>query len=198
MRTGWTIFLWVVAIAIITFIAIYEPLTQSTRERRFQDGIVFQRDPAKVESIRVTTGDNVFEIRRKGDGWQLGPDLKDRADPKLVNHLLQTICGLTYFDRMKASEFKKEDDLAPVRPQPAEAEDRDSRRRRECHALSRQGRRGRLPPLRPSSTMRATCSSSTTKSRTRRFAIRPISAIGASPTSILPGSIASRCGATAG
>jgi hypothetical protein len=113
MKKGTTIFLWVVAIGIVTFAAIYEPLTQSTRERAFRDGIVFERDPARVDTVRVATGSSVFELRRKGDGWQIGPDLKDRADPKVVDKLLKTICSVTYLDRIKASEFKSEDDLAP-------------------------------------------------------------------------------------
>jgi len=107
-----TILLGLLAIAAITFLAIYEPLTNSTRENRaaLRDGLVFHLDPAKVRVIRITTGDRDLEIKRRGNSWQLGMKSKDRADAALVDQLLNAASGLHFFDRIAGREFQKDDD----------------------------------------------------------------------------------------
>lgn len=102
-----TLALGLLALAAIIFLAIYEPLTRSTREIAAADreGVVMRLDPARVEGIRITTGDNHLEIRRRGNDWQLGKKSKDRADKALVEQVLGVVSGLQFFDRIPGSEL---------------------------------------------------------------------------------------------
>lgn len=109
-----TILLCALAIAAIVFLAIYEPLTRSTREHvaAARKGLVLHLDPSKVRAIRISTGVSKFEIKRFGNGWQLGTKSKDRADPALIERMLLAAAGMRYFDRIPGQEFKADSELS--------------------------------------------------------------------------------------
>jgi Domain of unknown function (DUF4340) len=109
-----TLLLCALAIAAIVFLAIYEPLTRSTREHvaAARKGLVLDLDPSKVREIRISTGVNKFEIKRFGNGWQLGTKSKDRADPALIERMLLAAAGMRYFDRIPGQEFKGDSELS--------------------------------------------------------------------------------------
>jgi hypothetical protein len=109
-----TILLCALAIAAIIFLAIYEPLTRSTREELAAErkGLVLQLDPSKVREIRISTGVSKLDIKRTGNGWQLGTKPKDRADSAMVERLLLAATGMRYFDRIEGKEFKADSELS--------------------------------------------------------------------------------------
>ncbi|HET9524305.1 MAG TPA: DUF4340 domain-containing protein [Terrimicrobiaceae bacterium] len=109
-----TILLCALAIAAIVFLAIYEPLTRSTREELAAErkGLVLQLDPAKVREIRISTGVSKLDIKRAGNGWELGTKPRDRADSALVERLLLAAAGMRYFDRIEGKEFKGDSELS--------------------------------------------------------------------------------------
>ncbi|CAN5357712.1 hypothetical protein BH09VER1_BH09VER1_28980 [soil metagenome] len=108
-----TILLCLLAVAAVVFLAIYEPLTESTREHDMavREGLVMHLDPSKVRVIRVTAGENTLEIKRSGNGWRVGQKTKDRADTGLVDQLLKLASGMRFYDRIEGSEFRSDDDL---------------------------------------------------------------------------------------
>ncbi len=106
-----TILFAVLALAAIVFLAIWEPLTRSTREEA-GDRTVLRFDPAKVQEIRILSGDDVVEIKKKDTGWQLGPKTKDRADSAQIAKLLATAGSLEYFDRIDGSELQDNEALS--------------------------------------------------------------------------------------
>lgn len=109
-----TVLLCVLALAAVVFLAIYEPLTRSTRENAAaaRRGLVLNLDPSKVREIRISTGVNQFDIKRVGNGWRLGTKPKDRADSAMVERLLKLAAEMRYFDRIAGSEFKASRDLS--------------------------------------------------------------------------------------
>jgi uncharacterized protein DUF4340 len=109
-----TILLCLIAIGAIGFLAIYEPLTRSTREDLAAErkGLVLDLDPSKVREIRVSTGVSKFDIKRVGNSWELGTKPKDRADAALVKQILTAAAGMQYFDRIEAKEFKSDSALS--------------------------------------------------------------------------------------
>ena len=109
-----TIVLCALAITAIAFLAIYEPLTRSTREEvaATRQGRVLHLDPSKVREIRISTGASKFEIKRLGNGWELGTKPKDRADSALVERVLIAAAGMRYFDRIAGQEFKADSELS--------------------------------------------------------------------------------------
>jgi len=114
MNRATTIILCLAALAAFIFLAIYEPLTTSSREaeQAAQDGLVLHLDPSKVRTIRLVTGDSEVELKRKGGGWQMGPKPKDRADAAIVQQLLMAAGRMRFVDRMDGSEFKKAESLS--------------------------------------------------------------------------------------
>ena len=65
-----------------------------------------------MREIRISTGVNKFDIKRTGNGWQLGTKPKDRADSAMVEELLKSAAEMKYFDRIAAREFKASSDLS--------------------------------------------------------------------------------------
>ncbi len=113
MSRLWTILLGLLAVAAIVFLVIYEPLTSSTREQAMasRDGRVFSFDPAAVREIHLSSSSGELDIKRKGNGWQIGPRPRDRADARLVAQLLKTAANLEFYDRIPASEFRDDSAL---------------------------------------------------------------------------------------
>lgn len=111
MKTRNTIILWTLAILVVGFIAIYDPLTRSTREKANDSVVAVNVDPNRVEVVRIFTGDEVIEIKRHGSGWQMGPDFKDRADSATVAAVLKGLSEMMWFDRIEASEIQETEDL---------------------------------------------------------------------------------------
>ncbi|HEY5704129.1 MAG TPA: DUF4340 domain-containing protein [Terrimicrobiaceae bacterium] len=109
-----TILLCALALAAIVFLAIYEPLTRSTRENvaAAREGLVLRLDPSKVREIRISTGGSTLELKRAGNGWQLGTKSKDRADSALVERMLLAASGMRYFDRIARGELKADSELS--------------------------------------------------------------------------------------
>ena len=109
-----TILLCALAITAIAFLVIYEPLTRSTREdaAAARKGLVLHLDPSKVREIRISTGVSKFEIKRLGNGWQLGTKSKDRADSALVERMLLAAAGMRYFDKIAGQELKAASELS--------------------------------------------------------------------------------------
>ena len=81
-----TILLGVLALAAVIFLAIYEPLTKNTRENNaaIRSGQVLDLDPSQVRLIRITAGDKELVLKRRGNGWQVEGEFKDRAAAALV------------------------------------------------------------------------------------------------------------------
>lgn len=113
MSRGWTIFLCIVAVGAIAFLAIYEPLTRSTREKvqLAQGGRVLDFDPAGVREFRITSPSAELLIKRRGNGWRIEGDDKDRANPALIRDVLKLASSLRYSDRVDGREFRSDDDL---------------------------------------------------------------------------------------
>ena len=109
-----TILLCALAITAIAFLAVYEPLTRSTREdvAATRKGLVLHLDPSKVREIRISTGASTFDIKRLGNGWQLGTKSTDRADSALVERVLIAAAGMRYFDRIAGQELKADSELS--------------------------------------------------------------------------------------
>lgn len=112
MSRFWTAALCVLALAAVVFLAIYEPLTRSTRENAAaaRDGFVLSLDPSKIHEIRIAASDDAIVLKRRGAGWQLGSKSKDRADSALVERVLRAAAGLTFYDRIDGREFPSDKD----------------------------------------------------------------------------------------
>jgi hypothetical protein len=108
-----TILLCALAVAAVVFLSIYEPLTNSTRENAeaARRGLVLDLDASKVREIRISTASSKVEIKRIGNGWQLGTKPKDRADSAMVERLIKSAAEMRYFDRIAGQEFKASSDL---------------------------------------------------------------------------------------
>lgn len=105
MNRAFTILLLLLVAAAAAFLFIFEPGFTSTREREATRDFVLNMSPAEIDSIRVTSGDDGFEIARSDEGWQIGPKPKDMASPKMVSDLLQAATNMRVFDLIEADDM---------------------------------------------------------------------------------------------
>ncbi len=97
-----TILLVLFVAAVAVFLFVFEPHFTSTRERQANKDFVLNLNPAAIDSIRIVSGDEGFEIARGEAGWEVGPKPKDAASPQLVMELLQAASSLRVFDLIGA------------------------------------------------------------------------------------------------
>ncbi len=106
-----TILLVILAGAAAVFLFVFAPRLTSTRQEMAARDFVLTFNPLEIRGIRIATGDDGFEIDRKGDGWWIGPKPKDVASPQKVSELLTAAANLRVFDIIHANELGSGRDL---------------------------------------------------------------------------------------
>ncbi|MFZ4778530.1 MAG: hypothetical protein ACOYM3_24430, partial [Terrimicrobiaceae bacterium] len=82
MSRAATIFLLVSAVIVAILVAVFVPLKNGGAKP--VGSALFDFDPDDVSLIKITNGDDVFELRRTDDGWFTGPVQIDRASVDAV------------------------------------------------------------------------------------------------------------------
>ena len=109
-----TILLCALAIAAIAFLAIYEPLTRSTREHvaAARKGLVLR--PRSVEGARRSAFPQVSTSLTSNVRATAGSSARNQTIGRILrwsSELLNSAAGLRYFDRIDGKEFKANSDL---------------------------------------------------------------------------------------
>lgn len=105
-----TVLLLIAAIAVLVFTAVFVPLTKGVAKP--VGAALFDFDPDDVSLIKITNGDDVFELRRTEGGWLTGPEPKDRASVEAVGRLIKTALSTPVLDRIDAGEIGDRDQLS--------------------------------------------------------------------------------------
>ncbi len=108
-----TIFLLLLACGVAAFLFIFEPNLRSLRSSESSRTKLLAMDPLQVQGLRITSGSNCVEITKQPDGWFLGPEHLDRADPQRVADILTAASEMTIHDIVPAAEVQSEKDLKP-------------------------------------------------------------------------------------
>lgn len=111
MNRALTILLVLLVAAAAVFLFVFEPRLTSTRRAEATRDFVLNFNPQAIRSIRVSSGDDGFEISRRDDGWWIGPKPKDVASPQEVKELLDAAGSLRVFDVIHESEMGAGRDL---------------------------------------------------------------------------------------
>jgi hypothetical protein len=78
-----------------------------------KDGFVLELDPKAVKRIRIQSGTEPVELKRKGSGWQfVFEKTRDQANTPLAEALLQEASLMVYHDRIPGAEISDKDELA--------------------------------------------------------------------------------------
>lgn len=101
-----TILLLVLALATAAFLWLGAPRWKSTREEETTRGTVLNLDPSAIRGIRVTTGNDGFDLTLKENGWWIGPKPKDVASPQEVAKLLNAAANLQASDHIRAEDLR--------------------------------------------------------------------------------------------
>ncbi len=103
-----TLFVTLLAAGLVAWAVVLRSCAPSGR-----DGIVLALDPGAIQTIRVRSGADTFDLKRRGRQWQIASgDFKDTADPTVPEKLAGLAGGLFYHDRIPAPEIGGNDDLA--------------------------------------------------------------------------------------
>ncbi|MEI6071872.1 MAG: DUF4340 domain-containing protein [Verrucomicrobiae bacterium] len=103
MSRGTTIFLVALALALAVFAAIFIPLHDVGGKP--PGSPLFDFDPDELRSIKITNGDNVFELKKSAGGWTIRPEPADRASVDAVKRLIETARDTPVVDRIDGSEI---------------------------------------------------------------------------------------------
>ncbi len=80
---------------------------------RGNDGFVLDLEPSSVKRIRIQSGTDPIELRRKGAGWQFhAGKIRDQANPAIAETLLKTAALMIYHDKIAGGEIQGRDDLS--------------------------------------------------------------------------------------
>jgi hypothetical protein len=93
-----TILLVLLAAAAAVFIFVFEPRLKSTREHEATRDFVLNFDPSSIRGIRITAGDDDFELSLQDDSWRVGPKPKDYASLQKITELLKAAGNMRVFD----------------------------------------------------------------------------------------------------
>lgn len=110
MSRGATVFLLLAAVAVVIFAAIFVPLRKNTGKP--VGSALFDFDPDDISQIKITNGDEAFELRRTEDGWFIGPEPKDRASVDAVRRIIEAARRTPVLDRIDARELGDRDKLS--------------------------------------------------------------------------------------
>ncbi|MEI6034324.1 MAG: DUF4340 domain-containing protein [Verrucomicrobiae bacterium] len=105
-----TILLIAAAAALTVFAAIFLPLNRAGGKP--VGSPLFELNPSEIRSIKITNGDNVFELKMSESGWLIGPEPKDRASVDAVKRLIETAQGAPVVDRISEGEIGSRDRLS--------------------------------------------------------------------------------------
>ncbi len=106
-----TIFLLLLACGVAAFLFIFEPNLRSSRGADSSRPNLIALDPLQVRGLRITSGSNSIELTKRPDGWFLGPEHEDRADPQRIADILTAASEMKIYDIIPAAEVRSEKDL---------------------------------------------------------------------------------------
>lgn len=95
MKTKTTLLFLVIAGGLFGFMRLYEAKHPSTREAALRATYLLPFDRDAIDEIVLTRYGNRIKLHRNGDRWDLETPVKDHADPKAVDELLNQCQSLT-------------------------------------------------------------------------------------------------------
>lgn len=110
MSRASTIFLLLSALVVGILVAVLVPLKKSGGKP--VGGALFEFDPDDINLIKITNGEEVFELRRTDEGWFTGPLQIDRASVDAIRRLMESARSTPILDRIDAGEIGDRDELS--------------------------------------------------------------------------------------
>jgi len=98
-----TVLLVFAAASAALFLVFFEPLFRAVHSAPSAGANVLDLDPRKIRIIRIETGADHVELTLTPDGWIVGPEPIDRADPERVAALLSRALGVVALDSIPAA-----------------------------------------------------------------------------------------------
>jgi hypothetical protein len=91
------------------YILRYEREQPDTKQRAALEGIAFNFDAKAIDSIKINSSDKPIELRLKDNTWEVTSPMKDRANPELVQKLLEGMAQLEWIDSFKRKDLERDD-----------------------------------------------------------------------------------------
>ncbi|MEO7932381.1 MAG: DUF4340 domain-containing protein [Chthoniobacterales bacterium] len=88
MKSRNTILLLLVVAGLAAYVFFFEKSRPSTREQDENEQYLMKFDQSKITGLDITNGDNVIQLRKRGDQWMMVSPVKDRANPASITPIL--------------------------------------------------------------------------------------------------------------
>ncbi|MEZ0277408.1 MAG: DUF4340 domain-containing protein, partial [Roseimicrobium sp.] len=110
MKLRTTIALFLLAAGLAVFIIVWEQNQPATPERQVLEKQPFAIDAKKVDAIEITSPEFSLRLSRSPDGmWRINKPMDDRASQEQVKLLLEGLSALTWIEKLKKADLRKED-----------------------------------------------------------------------------------------
>ncbi|RBP47796.1 uncharacterized protein DUF4340 [Roseimicrobium gellanilyticum] len=110
MKLRTTILLFVLTAGLAAFIVLWEQKQPATQERLAREKRPFAVDVQHADSIEIVGADLSLRLTREPGGlWFLNKPVEDRANQELVKQFLESMTALTWVEKLKKSDMRKDD-----------------------------------------------------------------------------------------
>lgn len=112
MKLRTTILLFVLTAGLAAFIVFWEQNQPATQERLVLQKHPFAVDLRNADSIEIVGADlsvRLIRDREAGGLWFLNKPVEDRANQELVKQFLESLTSLSWVEKLKKSDMRKED-----------------------------------------------------------------------------------------
>lgn len=99
-----TIALFVVTVLVLGALVYLRQAVSPSREATAEKRYALSFDPAQIDEIDLTRGNETVSLRRDNGGWRMTAPVADRADPEAVDRLLLAARFLDVRDREKVRD----------------------------------------------------------------------------------------------
>jgi hypothetical protein len=109
MKTSSTIALLAIVGGLLIFVAVYERNLPSTAEKVEREVRPHAFAPETADAIQITNNDSTLEVVREGGTWVVQEPYQDRANPEVVQTLLNGLLRLEWRETLARKDQDKSD-----------------------------------------------------------------------------------------
>ncbi|MEO6053188.1 MAG: DUF4340 domain-containing protein [Chthoniobacterales bacterium] len=109
MNRGITVALTLIALALVAFLVFVEPQLKSTRAHKNAGGWLLEIIPDQIQTIKIATGDQTIELKKRDSGWKITKPIKDLASKEAVEKILKAAQNVKILDEISDAELRKSD-----------------------------------------------------------------------------------------
>lgn len=108
MNRSTTVFLVLLAAALLGFLFFVKPKIESTRSRIQSNTYLLDFRSSDIQRLKIIQGSDVITLHRLDEGWEIETPIQDTASAQIVEKLLFDLLNLRVWDRIPERSWRAE------------------------------------------------------------------------------------------